>query len=133
LRQRVRRADRERCAYCLTSEANSGIPLTVDHIWPLSRGGQTIFENLCLACRICNEFKTDRTDAEDPLTGDTYPLFNPRTQNWADHFTWSADGTHVEGLTAIGRATVVALRMNEAVIVGARRRWVVSGWHPPRD
>ena len=133
LRQEIREADRSRCAYCLTSEANSGIPLTIDHVWPLSKGGQTIYENLCLACRTCNEFKADRTEAEDPLTGDRQPLFNPRAQHWADHFAWSTDGTRIEGLTAIGRVTVVALRMNEAVIVSARRRWVVSGWHPSRD
>ena len=133
LRQEIREADRSSCAYCLTSEANSGIPLTFDHIWPLSKGGQTIYENLCLACRTCNEFKAGRTEAEDPLTGGRQPLFNPRAQHWADHFAWSADGTRIEGLTAIGRATVVALRMNEAVVVSARRRWAISGWHPPRD
>ena len=35
------------------------------------------------------------------------------------------------GLTAVGRATIVALNMNNAVIVYARRRWVSVGWHPP--
>ncbi|HET7088118.1 MAG TPA: HNH endonuclease, partial [Anaerolineae bacterium] len=133
LRQHIREADQARCAYCLTSEANSGIPLTIDHIRPLSRGGQTVFENLCLACRTCNEFKADRTDAEDPLSGDLCPLFNPRTQKWTDHFEWSADGTRMSGFTAIGRATIIALRVNEEVIVAARRRWVLSGWHPPKD
>lgn len=39
LRHRIRQADRNRCAYCLTSEANSGIPLTIDHIQPLAKGG----------------------------------------------------------------------------------------------
>jgi len=37
----------------------------------------------------------------------------------------------VVGLTAIGRATIVALKMNNEVIVDARRRWVSAGWHPP--
>ena len=31
----------------------------------------------------------------------------------------------------LGRATIVALNMNNAVIVYARRRWVSVGWHPP--
>nr|WP_277882007.1 hypothetical protein [Leptolyngbya sp. FACHB-541] len=37
----------------------------------------------------------------------------------------------VEGQTPVGRATIAALRMNNSVIVAARSRWVISGWHPP--
>jgi hypothetical protein len=93
----------------------------------------TTFENLCLACRTCNEYKSDTTLAKDPLTGETVPLFNPRTQKWTDHFTWSLDSTRVEGLTATGRAAIAALRMNNPIIVSARWRWTISGWHPPAD
>lgn len=107
--------------------------MTHEHIQPISKGGDTTFENVCLACRSCNEFKGDLTEAVDPLTGKTLPLFNPRTQRWSEHFVWSPDSTRVEGLTAIGRATIVRLRMNNPVIIVARRRWVISGWHPPSE
>lgn len=40
-----------------------------------------------------------------------------------DHITPASRG----GLTTF----VVALRMNHALIVAARRRWFVVGWHPP--
>lgn len=133
LRNRIEEADRRRCCYCLTSEANSGIPMTLDHLQPVSKGGETTFENLCLACRSCNEFKSDSAEATDPLTGEIVPLFNPRTQRWLDHFRWSPDGTRVEGLTALGRATIVCLRMNNPVIIVARSRWTLGGWHPPTD
>ena len=133
LRNQILQADRARCCYCLTSEANSGIPMTYDHIQPISKGGETTFENVCLACRSCNEFKGDATEVVDPVTGETVRLFNPRTQTWSDHFAWSSDSAIVEGLTAIGRATVVRLRMNNSIIVAARRRWAISGWHPPSD
>jgi HNH endonuclease len=133
LRSQIEQADRGRCCYCLTQSVNSGIPLSFDHVLPRSRGGATTFENVCLACRSCNEFKSDLTAAIDPLTGDLVPLFNPREQNWAEHFAWSEDGTRVVGQTAIGRATVLALQMNRAMIVVARRRWVAVGWHPPED
>lgn len=133
LRAQIEEANRRRCCYCLTSEANSGIPLTHDHILPISKGGPTSFENVCLACRPCNEFKTDMTEAADPLTGDTVPLFNPRTQPWSDHFEWTLDGTQVVGLTAVGRATVIALQINRPPIVAARTRWAGAGWHPPAD
>jgi hypothetical protein len=131
LRTQIDATDRRSCCYCLTSEAVSGIPLTYDHITPASRGGLTTFDNVCLACRTCNEFKTNTIRAVDPLTQESAPLFHPRQQRWQDHFAWSLDGTKVEGTTAIGRATVVALRMNHALIVAARRRWCAVGWHPP--
>lgn len=131
LRARVVEADRRACAYCRTGELVSGIPLTIDHIVPVARGGATRFENLCLACRTCNEFKATAVAATDPLTQETVSLFHPRQQRWPDHFAWSPDGAKVEGRTAIGRATVVALRMNGALIVAARRRWCAVGWHPP--
>ncbi|HEY9602853.1 MAG TPA: HNH endonuclease [Allocoleopsis sp.] len=132
-RNQIAETDYKRCCYCLTSEANSGIPMTHDHILPISKGGETTVENVCLACRSCNEFKGDATEATDPLTGETFPLFNPRQQKWSDHFAWSSDGTRVEGLTATGRATIVRLQMNNSVIIAARWRWTISGWHPPTD
>jgi len=52
---------------------------------------------------------------------------------WTEHFAWSADETQIIGLTAVGRATVVALHMNDALRVTARRRWISVGWHPPKD
>jgi hypothetical protein len=131
LRRQVETTDKHRCCYCLTSEENSGIAMTIDHIIPRFQNGETSFENVCLACRSCNEYKGKNTNATDPLTGEITPLFHPRQQKWNDHFTWSADGTKIEGLTTIGRGTIIALRMNNAVIVSARRRWVSSGWHPP--
>jgi hypothetical protein len=60
-------------------------------------------------------------------------LFNPRHQIWVDHFQWSDDGTQVIGKTAVGRATVVALQLNNPVMLTTRRMWVQVGWHPPKD
>ena len=133
LREQLLAADDRRCAYCHTTEANTGQPMTVDHIVPQAQGSLTVFDNLCFACRRCNEFKGSAIAAPDPLTGEAVPLFHPRTQAWSEQFTWDASGTHVIGLTAVGRATVVALNMNNAVIVDARRRWVSIGWHPPES
>ena len=44
------------------------------------------------------------------MSGSTVPLFNPRTDRWADHFRW--DGYTVVGITVLGRATVAALALN---------------------
>lgn len=131
LREQLLAADDQRCVYCHTTEANTGQPMTVDHIVPEVQGGPTTFDNLCYACRRCNEFKRSATTARDPLRDEFVPLFHPRTQTWSDHFAWNVSGTHVIGLTAVGRATVLALNMNNEVIVDTRRRWVSVGWHPP--
>jgi 5-methylcytosine-specific restriction endonuclease McrA len=40
LRDRLLAADNRHCAYCQTSEANTGQPMTVDHIVPQAQGGE---------------------------------------------------------------------------------------------
>ncbi|MEB3342650.1 hypothetical protein [Okeania sp.] len=38
-----------------------------------------------------------------------------------------------EGITAVSRARVTALRTNNLVIVAARKPWVYVVWHPALD
>ena len=133
LRRTIAKEGRYRCGYCLTSQQIIGIPMAIDHIIPEVKGGKTEEANLCLACRRCNEFKGSQTHARDSLTDKLEPLFNPRKQSWQTHFAWNEEGTHIIGLTAIGRATVEALRLNNDEIVMARGLWVQVGWHPPRE
>ncbi|MCS6886353.1 MAG: HNH endonuclease [Acidobacteriota bacterium] len=54
--------DRYRCQYC--GRKGTAFELTIDHILPRSRGGQTVPENLCAACFECNQRKGDRTPEE---------------------------------------------------------------------
>lgn len=122
LRRRLIEADDHCCAYCQTCAATTGQPLTLDHILPRVQGGQTTFDNLCFACRQCNEFKGAQTSGVDPLTGERTPLFHPRLQRWEEHFAWDGSGSQLLGLTATGRATIVTLNMNSEVIVRARQR-----------
>lgn len=113
LRRRVRAEFAEpRCAYCHSPERLLGIPLEVDHIIPTSLSGKTEFDNLCLSCRSCNGYKWKRTHARDPQSGRRTRLFHPRQQNWIDHFAWSGDGTLIIGISAVGRATVETLNVN---------------------
>jgi 5-methylcytosine-specific restriction endonuclease McrA len=65
------------------------MPLVVDHIVPRGHGGGDDFENLGAACYRCKEFKGPRTHAQDPVTNQLLPLYNPRTQSWIDHFHWA--------------------------------------------
>jgi hypothetical protein len=132
LRRLLEKADDGQCVYGQTRVENTGQALTTDHIQPVASGGETEFSNLCRACRSCNEAKGDQTQAIDPLTGETVPLYHPRQDRWGDHFAWDQTGTRIFGLTAIGRATIIALDMNNVLILFARRRWVNAGWHPPQ-
>ena len=133
LRQRVAEQARYRCGYCLTSEAIVGTPMEIDHIIPESLGGPTEEENLWLACSLCNDHKSNRVAALDPLTSEIVRLFDPRRQVWQEHFTWTAEGDRIVGITPTGRATVAALHLNRPSLVRARQAWVSVGWHPPAD
>jgi hypothetical protein len=110
-----------------------GMSLTLDHLIPQSAGGPTIEENLWLACHQCNSFKGTQTHATDPVTDTVVPLFNPRQQDWPEHFAWNEEGTEIIGITPCGRATVLALKLNAPEIVVTRRMWVSAGWWPPLD
>ncbi len=131
LRRLLAERDKNRCAYCLTTEENCGSRMHVDHIIPETAGGKTTLDNLCLACFSCNVHKSANQKGLDPLTKTTVPLFHPVQQNWRDHFTWDDSKTKIMGLTACGRATVLTLQMNHPTVTKARRRWVSAGWHPP--
>jgi hypothetical protein len=133
VRRRVAETARHRCGYCQTQQIIVGIPLHIEHIIPLAAGGDSDENNLWLACSVCNNYKGTQTHAEDPGTGDLLPLFNPRTQVWAEHLAWSDDGVEIVGLTPVGRATVSALKLNQPFMRRTRRRWVMAGWHPPAD
>lgn len=100
----------------------------IEHIDPLGGDG---LENLCLACSNCNLSKARATYAFDPATNQFVPLFNPRTQVWAEHFRWSENGELLLGLTPTGRATISRLKMNQDRMITARKRWIEAGYHPP--
>lgn len=131
LRARIREQAGNRCGYCLTHQDYVPWSLEIEHIVPKGKGGSDDEENLWLACHSCNLFKGAKTHGNDPFAGQRVRLFNPRRQEWARHFQWSEDGAFIEGRTACGRATVVALNLNNLIAVTVRRNWVAAGWHPP--
>jgi hypothetical protein len=132
-RRRVREAAGDACGYCLSPQRLVMSRLEIEHIIPRARGGSDEEANLWLSCGLCNRYKGAQVEAADPLTGETVPLYNPRTNIWYEHFGWSTDGVKVVGLTPAGRATVVALNLNNELAVEVRQNWVLAGWHPPRS
>ncbi|MEL6606215.1 MAG: HNH endonuclease signature motif containing protein [Cyanobacteria bacterium J06614_10] len=134
LSQRVRVAAQNRCGYCLSPQRLVMARLEIEHIIPLIKGGTNDESNLWLACPLCNGHKSSKTEATDPKTKATLPLFNPRTQVWSEHFRWSDSGTRVIGITPTGRATVSALCLDsDSDAIEVRQYWVEAGWHPPES
>ncbi len=81
---------------------------------------------------MCNEAKGVQTQATDSDTESEVPLFNPRTDQWGEHFDWSEDGTMILGRTATGRATIAVLSLNSELRIRSRALWVEAGYHPPK-
>lgn len=131
IRRRVRQRAGNRCEYCLSHQNYILGHLQIDHVIPVAKGGADTEDNLCLACELCNQHKWTKTEDIDPQTEQQIPLFNPRQQCWVEHFAWSKDGVKIIGITACGRATVHALKLNNDLAVTVRRNWIRAGWHPP--
>jgi hypothetical protein len=102
----------------------------VEHILPSSQGGATALENLAWACPACNSSKSDRIRAIDPSDGTQVEFYHPRNCAWSDHFRW--DGYRIDGLTAIGRATIAILDLNSARRLLIRQAEEVFDLFPPQ-
>jgi hypothetical protein len=112
VRALVHRRAGHSCEYCLLKQEQ--LPFStfqVEHIVPRKHGGDDDPVNLALTCDRCNSHKGTNLTGIDPETGEIIVLFNPRKHSWEEHFRLS-DITIV-GLTAMGRATVRVLNMNE--------------------
>jgi hypothetical protein len=131
LRRVVTQRARHRCEYCQSRSDYAAEPFDVEHIVPISRGGLPQADNLAYACSGCNGHKYNKISATDPLDGTEVALYHPRQQEWHDHFTWDVSYTLVVGLTATGRATVEALRLNRPGLVNLRRLLLLIGKQPP--
>ena len=137
LKQAVRVRAQYLCEYCHSSERLSASRFTIDHVIPRSLGGSDEPDNLALACRRCNERRYNFIASIDPESQETVPIFNPRLHNWDEHFVWVEQGTLIEGISPIGRATCIRLDLNdtrypeEDSIRETRRFWVKTGLHPP--
>jgi 5-methylcytosine-specific restriction endonuclease McrA len=75
-RRNVYRRDGHRCMYC--GERPKPDHLTIDHVVPRSRGGQTTWENCVAACIRCNARKANRSHVEAGLR----LLSDPEIPKW---------------------------------------------------
>jgi hypothetical protein len=119
------------CEYCRLPTRGQVATFPVDHINPRTAGGTSELSNLALACPHCNGHKWAAVDGRDSASGERVRLFNPRLDSWGEHFGWSSDETgRLIAKTAIGRATVERLRMNDADMISLRRLLAELGLFP---
>ena len=91
LDRKIREAAKNRCAYCLSSQSLTSHKLEIEHIYPISKGGNSEKENLCLACRHCNLHKSAKIFGFDVVSAKKVKLFNPNRQIRAEHFGWDRE------------------------------------------
>ena len=113
----------DHCEYCLIpQEATPFFTFHIEHVIAKQHVGDTDDPaGLALACNRCNAYKGPNISSVDPDTGDIVPLFNPRQDDWDDHFTVS--GGEVIGVTPTGRVTARLLNMNATHRVELREEW----------
>lgn len=113
----IKRANR-RCEYCHKPPI-SFVPHEIDHIIAQKHGGATALDNLAYTCFECNRYKGSDLSSLDPETNLITPLFNPRTQQWTDHFRFEEG--NIVPLSLEGRTTVFLLRLNTPERILERR------------
>jgi 5-methylcytosine-specific restriction endonuclease McrA len=129
-REFVRRRANFLCEYCHTNERWQYVRFTIDHIIPNENDE---LENLALACFHCNRFKSNKTQIFDMESNAIIQLFNPRRQNWQEHFEWSEDSLKIVHKTAIGRVTIAVLQLNRERILRIREADAAVNRHPPAE
>jgi hypothetical protein len=111
LRRLVETRAKHLCEYCLIHQDDTFLGCQVDHVIAEKHGGATDADNLSYACAFCNRAKGTDIGSIAPSTGEYTRFFNPRMDQWADHF--SLNGVFIEPRTPIGEATARILGFNE--------------------
>jgi hypothetical protein len=120
------------CEYCLSQASYSPTPFSVEHVIPKGVGGNSALENLAFACQGCNNLKYTKTEGIDFVSGIAAPLYHPRIHQWEEHFVWNEDYTQMIGISPIGRATIITMKLNRENVVNLRRALYRVGEHPPK-
>lgn len=120
-----------RCEYCRMHDSLQGATFHVEHIVPRSTGGTDDVTNLAWACPSCNLHKSDRVSVGWSGSSDIVALFNPRLNEWAEHFDW--DDYSLIGKTVCGKATIEALCLNTQRRQKIRQAEQLFGLFPPEE
>jgi hypothetical protein len=127
-RELVRQRAGQRCEYCHFPErVLRYLVFHVDHIIAKQHLDEPSDDpqSLAWACSECNYHKGPNLVSVDPQSKKQADLFNPRLDDWSDHFT--IDRGTIVGLTPTGRATARLLNMNAPRLIRLRRQLIENG------
>lgn len=136
----------EKCAYCETPVIS--MLADIDHFRPRASVAEDArhpgywwlanrWDNIFLACRVCNAAKSNRFPLEDEklrafiVGGEVYEqplLLDPTADNPAEHFVYD-EGGFVASDTLRGQTTIAQLRLNRASLVIDRKKPFSIFWH----
>ncbi len=125
LRQQIIDRAKGQCEYCRLPDSVAFYPPEIDHIIARKHGGQTTLDNLARICWRCNHHKGTDIATFDPQTNELTRLFNPRTDDWREHFHLST--SELISDTSIGRATIFLLKLNKPDRVAERALLIEAG------
>jgi len=119
------------CEYCRLQQNASGVTFHIDHVIPISLGGETLNSNLALSCPGCNLSKSSRTTGTDD-SGTDHNLFNPRAYQpsllgWHLHFALDYETGRIVPRTPTGVVSVSVLNMNAEQRAFARKLQIQAG------
>ncbi len=120
LRRLIEERANRLCEYCLLPADITFFPHEIDHVIAEKHGGETNADNLAFTCWRCNRHKGSDLGSFDPDTGAFSFLFNPRTQQWDEHFKF--EELQIVGLTSEGRTTARLLQLNSNERLAERQR-----------
>jgi len=123
--QFIRQRAKLRCEYCHLPQRGHDQQFSIDHVIARKHGGPDTADNLALSCIRCNLHKGTDLAGIDRPSGALVPLFNPRRDVWAEHFSWN--GPLLAGITPTGRTTVALLKMNVAERIRLRESLILEG------
>ncbi len=129
LRQTITDRANHLCEYCLIAEADTFYGCQVDHIISLKHGGSSELDNLANACASCNRAKGSDVGSIS-TSGEFTRFFNPRTDHWAEHFSFN--GAMIQSLTAIGEVTARIFGFNESARLHEREQLIRVGSYPSK-
>jgi len=116
------------CEYCRLPLRYSLFRFQVDHIVSLKHGGQTVLENLALACGFCNTNKGADLGTFLDSPKELIPFFNPRDDDWHNHFEF--EGAGIGAKTKIGAATIKIFGFNQVERIMERQILINAGLYP---
>ena len=117
-----------RCEYCRVLEYLSSFDYHVDHIIGIQHGGPNSPTNLAYVCSPCNWKKGPNISTILDLYGPLIPLYNPRLQDWFEHFE-VANGVLIP-LSLVAEATIKLLELNQPNKIEERFEMILAGFYP---